>query len=210
MLNSIFKKTVIISLVGHLSMFGIFSFSFGARLPAVNYGNVSFWGPILKPYDFLSKSNLGGRALKKAIFGQPKIYPVVKEINDRELIFSNYLKPCAGIGIVNDKSIFITKLIGQDYSLKRKKSVVMFYPSLPYNFSLYFKDRQVAHIGLEYSTSSRNKINYLEVRRVVSSGNLEADLLCMRYISHYLTIKKDASIGLDKWQKVKIELELKK
>ena len=73
---------------------------------------------------------------------------------------------------------------------------------------LYFKDRQLAHIELAFNIISGQKINPVVVKRKISSGNLEADLLSMRYISHYLYIQQ-AAFPSDVWQEVKIELSPK-
>jgi hypothetical protein len=81
----------------------------------------------------------------------------------------------------------------------------MFYPRLPYHFALYFKDRQTVHIELMFQVISGAQRNSILVKRRVSSGNLEADLLSMRYISRYLFIQQ-RGFAPNKWQTVKIDL----
>ncbi len=78
------------------------------------------------------------------------------------------------------------------------------HPLLPYRFDLYFKDRQQVHIELEFSVTRSDSRNFVSLRRKISSGNLEADLLSMRYIGHYLFIQQ-ARFSLGVWQPVKIE-----
>jgi len=87
----------------------------------------------------------------------------------------------------------------------RKESAIMFYPRLPYHFALYFKDRQTVHIELAFAVISGDKRNSILVKRRISSGNLEADLLSMRYISRYLFMQQRGFVP-NKWQTVKIDL----
>ncbi|MGE5197021.1 MAG: hypothetical protein ACM3IL_00745, partial [Deltaproteobacteria bacterium] len=73
---------------------------------------------------------------------------------------------------------------------------------------LYFKDRQAAHIELMFNVLPDGKSNSMDIKRKISSGNLEVDLLTMRYLSHYLFIQQ-AGFPANKWQTVKIELSPK-
>jgi hypothetical protein len=52
---------------------------------------------------------------------------------------------------------------------------------------------------------SGDKRNSILVKRRISSGNLEADLLSMRYISRYLFMQQRGFVP-NKWQTVKIDL----
>jgi hypothetical protein len=85
----------------------------------------------------------------------------------------------------------------------------MFYPHLPYNFLLYFADRQAVHIELMYNISPGAHSPVLSLKRKISSGNLEADLLAMRYLSHYLSIQQE-NFPQNTWQAVKIDLSYEK
>ena len=80
----------------------------------------------------------------------------------------------------------------------------MFYPRLSHDFMFYFKDRQAVHIELMFRIDGNEQMNQVVLKRKISSGNLEADLLCMRYLSHYLYTQKTA-MPIDKWQAVKID-----
>jgi len=91
---------------------------------------------------------------------------------------------------------------------KRKDSVIIFHPQLPYDFLLYFKDRQEVHIELLFKISRDLEDRSIVIKRKISSGNLEADLLAMRYIDHYLFLQQ-ARLPLDSWRAVKIDLGLK-
>lgn len=88
---------------------------------------------------------------------------------------------------------------------REKDSVVMIHPLLPYQLQLYFKDRQSVHLELAFKIISSGHKNYVIVKRKISSGNLEADLLCCRYLGHYLFIQQ-AKFVPGTWQTVKIDL----
>jgi hypothetical protein len=85
----------------------------------------------------------------------------------------------------------------------------MLHPLLPYQFELFFKDRQVAHIELEFCLLNNNGKNSVVVRRKISSGNLEADLLSSRFMNHYLFIQQNR-FPSDIWQSIKIQLSTQK
>jgi len=89
--------------------------------------------------------------------------------------------------------------------LKTKKtdSSLMFYPPMPYHFLLYFKDRQTAHMEVAFYISSKSKV--VGMKRMISSGNPEVDLLIMRNLNHFLNICK-SNLKLGSWQTVKVDL----
>jgi len=212
------KKSICLSLLGHIALFSIFSFSFGQRVPRSNYPEVSFWGGVLRTADLRPYPNAGlpdslalhNRGIKEIITGKPGMEPV-KGVNDVELeslFYGHYLKPAVLIETIPDKAIPVQE--DATYSRWHKKDVpaIMFYPSLPPHLLLYFKDRQLAHIELAFNISRGRKINPVVIKRKISSGNLEVDLLSMRYISHYLFIQQ-AAFPSNTWQTVKIELSSK-
>lgn len=209
MLLPIFKKTIFISLMGHLTALGIFSLSFGYRLPQENYAAIFFWGQVLSRAD-LKNSFVSLPAIKKGI-------PLLKT---SALSLSNitakgsyanydyYLKPLVNLELVKDKPIYASALAPELFRRTWQKKPIMFYPQLPYHFGLYFKDRQVAHIELMFNINTKNNKGSILVERKISSGNLEADLLSLRYISHYLFIQQ-ANFPHGSWQSVKIDLSAK-
>jgi len=205
----LFGKTILISICAHLSMLGMFTFSFGLKIPAADYGRVSFWGASLRKSDFSvipAKSRM--MPAEKSGF----INTAVNNKSVENILLANpSFKPRASLGLEADKVPFIQKTtsIAPAGDRKGKKEIVL-YPSLPHQFMLYFKDRQVAHIELVFNILSKGagRAGVL-VRRKVSSGNLEADLLSMRYINHYLLIQHAAFIP-NNWQSVKIDLSAKK
>lgn len=204
-----FKKTIFISFLGHITAFSIFTFSFGNKIQIANYANVSFWGQVLKGYDLRFGNNYNIPGDKKLNFVSLKVPEADNQANDY-LLLRAYSKPFIKLAIPGEKEIFSRHLAENQSPKRRKEAVVMFYPALPYHFNLYFKDRQVVHIQLDYNVALNiNKKSIITVRRKISSGNLEADLLCMRYIEHYLSIGQDRQF-LGKWKTVKIELQPKR
>ncbi|MDP2923158.1 MAG: hypothetical protein Q8O30_05490 [Candidatus Omnitrophota bacterium] len=203
------KKSIFISLLGHLTLFSIFSFSFGSKIPQGNYAGVSFWGAILRGSDLFSRQNFKSQDIKE-IFMIKSNAALLNNIkgNYFSSISGYYLKPMAILSFNEEKAIYMPKTTPVSFPLLKRPQAIMFYPTLPYHFLLYFKDRQVAHIELMFNIISTPKTNSIAVKRKISSGNLEADLLAMRYISHYLFIQQ-SGFSTDNWQTVKIELSPK-
>jgi len=206
MTDSLFKKAIFISLLGHLAMFGLFSFSLGYKLSVLAYPKISFYGAILRHYDLINKQPINfmdkKRIFKESNLLTPKIQSVISSA-----IFNYQLKPFKNISLCEEKPIFQPKL--NIFYPKRKEVSLMLYPTLPSHFMFYFKDRQIVHMEIMFNVSSPEGINFIEVKRKISSGNLEADLLCMRYISHYLFIQHQ-KFPLNNWQTVKIDLSTQK
>jgi len=250
MTNPILRQALFISLLGHVTLFGMFSFSFGPKIPEVNFANVSFWGAILRSADLMNNRNfdigyktggfigrLGISVLDKikredllasrGYFpasrhsGIPPITPMADSANHAYGGFRQRRKggkageagspalagekPPVCLPFNQEKRFFSQKLLPISAISARKEPAIMFYPRLPYHFALYFKDRQTAHIELMFQVISGAQRNSVLVKRRISSGNLEADLLSMRYISRYLFIQQRA-FAPNKWQIVRIDL----
>jgi len=213
MITKVFKNTLIISLLGHTTIFSLFSFSFGYKIPKVDYAAVSFWGGILRTSDLkplpqaraIDVRNIRNRGIKENFVREFNINPIEKTDKGYLGDFGYYLKPAAFLGIKDEKAIFIPENTPIPLPHRGQIPAIMFYPSLPHHFLLYFKDRQLAHIELMFNIISGQKINPVVIKRKISSGNLEADLLSMRYIGHYLFIQQ-AAFPFNIWQTVKIEL----
>ncbi|MBM3246654.1 MAG: hypothetical protein FJZ13_04950 [Candidatus Omnitrophica bacterium] len=205
-----FKKSILISLLGHIVVFGIFSLSFGDKIPALNYSVIFSWGAILRSSDLIAKESFRIEGIKEIFSRKSDAVPLYKDKAkiDYPLISNYYQKPRADLSFDKAKSIFMAQVSVLPALTSRKSQVIMFYPSLPYHFLLYFKDRQIAHIELAFSINPAENKNYIMIKRRISSGNLEADLLAIRYVSHYLFIQQ-ANFPSDNWQKVKIELSPK-
>lgn len=217
MSRPIFGKTIFISLLSHLAAFSIFSLSFGNIINRVEYPSVAFWGQLLP--GFQVKSPIEKYAdLKKYSFNSTDLINIgqsnkdlIKKNDISKLYETNllaqptYFKPHLYVSLNTKKALFNGQLNLAVMPPKRKESVITFHPLLPYGFPLYFKDRQIAHVELMFNIESRNRRNSINIKRKISSGNLEVDLLSMRYIGHYLFIQQ-LGFAPDSWHTVKIDL----
>lgn len=198
------KKTLLISVLGHITVFSIFSFSFGAKVHQVNFAGVSFWGAILRPHDLATPHSYAGAGLNR----KSEVLTLSKINKEYSLISRDYLKPTVTLTRIEKKIIFIPPVDSVPFAQERKQPVIMLYPNLPYHFLLYFKDRQVVHIELMFNIIPSSIKNSIVIKRKISSGNLEVDLLSMRYISRYLFIQQRGFTS-DSWQTVKIDFSAK-
>lgn len=215
MTDTLFKRAVSLSLLGHITVFSIFSFSFGNRLPKIDYTRVNFWGALLSRADLIGSRDFNLPQGREISLRRPDT-TLSERINKPEhSTLDYYLKPAinpapsqrcgVNLALSVDKLPYVQKLTTIAFTQKKKAPVIMFYPHLPYHFLLYFKDRQAVHIELMFNIISQVGTNAIIIKRKISSGNLEADLLAMRYIGHYLFIQQ-ASFPIDSWQTVKIDL----
>lgn len=218
MKNAVLSKTIFISLLGHIAFFSILSLSFGNRIPKSDYTCVSFWGQFLRSSQ-VSPPFLGGAGLsiKEFFIRKPDTLALDKSrtnalVRDKitrqsPLPTSYYLKPPLSLVSHTEKETFIKKSLPLLFSSRREPTII-FHPLLPYDFTLYFKDRQVAHVELMFNVLSTPLRNSIVIKRKISAGNLEVDLLVMRYIGHYLFIQKTCFTP-NNWQTVKIDLSAK-
>lgn len=205
-----FKKAVIFSFVGHLAAFGVFSFSFADRAAIGGHTAIYFMGGILNNRDLKpSPGQAMGRAagtVIRELFGRGKAFLPKRQLQvPSDFLELGYIKPQVGPLARGEKTWPMPIRISAAQPFVIKTPPVFFYPQLPYNFPLYFKDRQVAHIELAFQVASQDSKGSLLVKRKISSGSLETDLLSMRYISRYLSLQQGA-FAPGQWQAVKIEL----
>lgn len=227
MTNSIFKKTFIFSLLGHITVLSIFNLCFGSRIPKIGYTGVSFWGQFLNKSELLQpqpkisptpKSSMWGftrkpdtsaldKTARDSILPNSLYFPA--EAGSRPIPNNNWReKPPLVLRFNPEKEVF-TKPISAFLPLRKKEPEIIFHPLLPYSFTLYFKDRQIAHVELLFNIISNKALrNFAVIKRKISSGNLEVDFLIMRYIEHYLFIQQ-ARFTPNSWQSVKIDLSAK-
>jgi hypothetical protein len=206
MTNSVLKRAVVISFFGHMTLFGVFSLSFGPRIPEANFAPVCFWGAFLRSSDLADNhiSN-NGRASGVSI-GKTEVAALNAESRKNLPSIVEYSKPHAYLVLSQERADFITNAAPfLPPAPLKKEPAIMFYPKLPYHFALYFKDRQTVHIELMFKVVTDGKGGSVLIKRKISSGNLEADLLSMRYISRYLFMQQSGFVP-DKWQAVKIDL----
>jgi len=210
MISSIYKKTICFSLLGHLAVFSLFSLSFGKRIPSANYSGVYFWGSILLNSELaVNKQTPVRLGAKEAFKRKADMELLVRPSQNTPCLPNNYLKPQLMALLPQQEKM--PKREGRSlstYSRIKKEPSIMLYPHLPYNFLLYFKNRQIVHIELIFNIISHGKTNSIAIKRKIASGNLEADLLSMRYINHYLFVQQSRFMP-NKWQTVKIELSAK-
>jgi hypothetical protein len=204
MKNPIFKKTLIFSLFGHIALFSIFSLSFGSRIPHADYAPVNFWGQMGK-IELSNPSDTVIRGIKELFIKIPDTPKLNMPTGNPVLSGNYYLKPAALLSFNIEKEPFTKKASALTYPARRKEPVIIFHPLLPYDFTLYFKDRQLAHVELAFNIISNGKQTSPVIKRKISSGNLEVDLLSMRYISRYLFMQQ-ASFTPNSWRTVKIDL----
>lgn len=208
MKQSIFTKTIFYSLLGHLTFFSVFNLSFGARGGSAGAADVSFWGNFPQSYQLgPAVGPLLNKGFKQILFKRTGEEVFIKS-QSPVVSPKGFVKPLCPLTLVEEKSAFAEAPVSNFRFAARKEPVIILHPLLPYSFNLYFKDRQVAHVELEYSAVKSGERNLITIRRKISSGNLEVDLLSQRYIGHYLFIQQSKA-AISRWQTVKIDLSAK-
>lgn len=208
MMKSLFRNTMFISILGHVTVFSLFAFSFGNIMPKSNFAHVYSFGTILGKYDLIPCSPTVTTNVKRDFKTGFKTTPINNPKEEYPLVSEYYLKPQVRLSINEEKLAVTQKLAQAPFIKKRKEQVIVFHPHLPYHFLLFFKDRQAVHIELMFNIETSGGTNSISIKRKISSGNLEADLLSMRYISHYLFLQQ-TRFTADNWQTVKIDLSTK-
>ena len=205
MTGSILRQAIVISLLGHITLFSMFSLSFGPKIPEVNFSRIYFWGAVFRGCDLMNIHNLDIGYKTGRLSGKPEISALDNIKRENLLASRDYLRPLVSLAFNQEKIAFQQEFKPTPPVSGKRESAIMFYPSLPYQFALYFKDRQTVHIELAFAVISGDKRDSVLVKRRISSGNLEADLLSMRYISRYLFMQ-EKGFTPNKWQIVKIDL----
>ncbi|MFA5118054.1 MAG: hypothetical protein WC695_04270 [Candidatus Omnitrophota bacterium] len=199
-------RTVAISFLSHIALFGLFSFSFGTRMPDTWRPDVSFLGSILLPTDVAIPGNHPQTGIIESIFSKKTASGFLKAQPGSFLTQPAYEpKPALAHQLSLKKCSFSYHAAAKTGRHILKDHDIMFYPLLPQHFMLYFQDRQSAHMELLCKAGKVQKPSSIIIKRKVSSGNLEVDLLTMRYIGHYLFIQQRHFIE-DTWQTIKIDL----
>lgn len=205
------SKYLAISLLGHAVLFFMFSFSFGPKPSLIEYPVVNFRGSVLTDLDlkYFSPAHtftLSPRGNIIDVRHKPAAAVAAKISEPGTFFAADSVKPAMPAGFKNDKPVFFEKAVLPESA--KIKPVIMFYPKLPPYFNIYFQDRQMVHIELLFNISGDRPATAITVKRKVSSGNLEADLLSIRYISQYLFIQR-LRFRPDSWESVKIDLSTK-
>jgi hypothetical protein len=204
------KNNILVSLLSHLALFTVIGFSLGPTPSMIDHGYVSFVGSILNDHDLAWRLNV---RQARRMAAAPKI--VVRQkaqagiVREPSRVSGAYFAAPLNFASAHDKLTFVKRDIPVPSSVSgHKDSVVIFHPVFPSHFLLYFRHRQAVHIELLFNISPRDKSNYLKIKRKISSGNLEADLLSMRYISHYLFLQ-ETRFPINTWETVEIDLSPK-
>jgi len=203
------RMTLLLSLSLHMLGLGIFEPTFGKPLERSEFARISFLGQILQAGDFSFPANYRGLAQRDGLRPLPFLKPsspIKKKEADFAGIMPKPVKPLAALTQHRQKISFAPKVDLAVLRRRKEESSVVFHPPLPYSFLLYFQDRQVAHMEFMFYISGEGKISY--IKRKISSGNLDVDLLAARYIAHYLNLL-EGSFPPGAWQTVKIDLTRK-
>ena len=193
---------IFISLICHFFCFNNLELTFGNQSAAreVEFSKVFFLGAILEEEDYYSQSAPKADYLINRLSTRFFNDMLNTESLPRHEIcvdFQNYYP----VNLSNKKIAYFEDIPAPRIS--RQQPGIMFYPKIPYHFLIYFKDRQTAHMEVDFYISPKGKI--LNLRRKISSGNPEVDLLIMRNLTHFLNLVK-SNFALDSWQTVKIDL----
>jgi len=210
------KECLILSFLSHVTLFSLFSLSFGNKIPKADYTNVYFVGQWLfasqvHPGTLVIPTKDSKRGHLETIFKRNSNKMLLRESrSEAPFSFDYYVKPLLVPDRMsgNQKATLFLKTADGKPPMVRKEQTVIFHPLLPYSFPLYFHDRQVAHVELMFKIAPQGMKNSILIKRKISSGNLEVDLLSMRYIGHYLFIQPRGFVPED-WQTVKIDLSAK-
>ncbi|MDD5165930.1 MAG: hypothetical protein PHQ57_00870 [Candidatus Omnitrophica bacterium] len=209
MTSPIFNKAIIFSVLGHVTIFSLFNFSFGQRVPKLDFANIYSLGAILQKADLASnRGDFNAPKIKNNFFAKAQARALLKADNTYPALTDYYLKPQFDIIAGGAEKVSLSIPAALPVTLRAKESPLVFHPRLPEHFLIFFNDRETVHIELMYNVVPRSKTNIITLKRKISSGNLEADLLSMRYIGHYL-FTEQSKFMMNKWQTVKIDLSAK-
>lgn len=198
------KKFVFFSFLAHALFFTFFNLSLVKTPRSSEFGQVFFLSSYLYPEDFRLKSLVFERKGIKKIVEPRKISYAEKIFKDNKL----YSKPLLHLDSPVAK-LFLPPLLDEPEFPVVNREAVLFRPYLPRHFLLFFKDRQKVHIEFSFKIETTGGFETIAVKRKISSGNLEADLLSQRYISRYIFVQR-MNFPKDTWQTVKVELSTQK
>jgi hypothetical protein len=215
--NAGLRIAVIASLFCHILMFNNIELTFGKNASGKNskFSEIFFLGSILRDVNYYPQSPAeikdAADRLNTRIFSE-MLTPLEKDIPtkvglpvEKEPLMGIRAKPSSNkpllANLVDKKSTYFRTIA--PLKIKKTDSSIMFYPPMPYHFLLYFKNRQTAHMEVAFYISPKGKV--LGLKRKISSGNPEVDLLVMRNLIHFLNLCK-SNLALGSWQTVRIDL----
>ena len=188
-----------------MSLFAAFSLTFGAKIPSANFSSVAFWGDVLTSAE-INRPYVSGERANTEAWAKGKLQPKRDDagLNLRQGLLDG-VKPQQPVAFLGRKIEPPQKLFSKFSPQRKKDQFIIFHPILPHNFFLYFTDRQVAHVELMFKAQPAGGHKPIMLKRKISSGSLEADLLTMRYMGHYFFIHQ-AVFSPEVWQTIKIDL----
>ncbi len=178
-----FEKSILIAMFWHIICFSSVSFTFFVH-PKTVYKSMKivFLKPLLTKTDFYLENSYKDRRKHS-----PRLDTYLKQISkplhlSLEQNFSSADKPPITIDSFRDKPhilrhTFISALITKTEQRELYRPPMM-------GRSLYFQDRPMIGIELNYRLSNSGRPMF--VQRLISSGNLEADLLMMNYLKRWI------------------------
>ena len=205
MINTVFRKILGLSLLCHLAVFTLFSLSLNNKIPNINYTSFYFFGRLFTVPQIMSPQILKLENAKNLFFKSHDLPLLSKAERQPGISLHPSYRPMITSGFVTEKEGLANNFGMTFIEPKRREPKIIFHPVLPYGFSLYFNDRQVAHVELMFKVDPNDNPNYIKIKRKVSSGNLEVDLLTTRYIERYL-FNRQIRFEPSNWQTVRIDL----
>ncbi|MCM8800260.1 MAG: hypothetical protein NC900_06020 [Candidatus Omnitrophica bacterium] len=183
---------------------GIFEPTLGTGLSREILPSTFFLGSLLDDNEVVSGSSFfrerSHLSLDRLI--NLRIYFLPYKFENFFLNISEGTKPLISLVNLQGKLIFKNEILPFN-RLKEKHTSLLLHPYLPYSFTIYFKDRQRAYIEFSFYLSEEGKPIF--INRKITSGNLEADLLSLRYVLRCLGLMA-SQFPKRSWQTVKIEL----
>jgi hypothetical protein len=183
----------------HAACLGLFGLSFTGGF-ASQHPPLVFLGQLLPAASVLSPRPASA-IRRPAGAGESGLVPRTR----REAAFTGACrKPAAAVTFAQARPLPAFPAAPAAFMIKKDPGV-MIHPLLPYELQLYFQDRQSVHLELMFMITSNRSKKFIVIKRKISSGNLDADLLCTRYLGHYLFIDQDR-FAVNTWQTVRIDL----
>lgn len=187
--SSRLRDTILIATLCHLFFIGSISFTFIRPNVSSDEMKIVFLGPLLTGMDFyqenktqdkrpLSKTDADLNARVKEIL-KPSYLAIERGL---WRVSPAILKPSlvAPLMLSNPNSLNNSLFT---YSVTRINPARLYRPNAPL-ISMYFKDRPASNIELKYSLSNVGRPIFIQ--RLLSTGNLEADLLVVNYLKHWI------------------------
>lgn len=184
---------------------------------STGFSEIFFLGPILEENNYYLQSDSQIEESRNRLNAKDMLTPLERNtLIRRDFLTGLRVKSSpvyeSDLGLINFKKPHIDNLIDnkithfKPFSIstnRRSGASIMFYPQMPYHFLLYFKDRQIAHVEIAFYISPKGRV--IGIKRKISSGNPEVDLLIMRNLAHFLNLCK-SNFALGSWKTVKIDL----